>query len=81
MTQQEFCPFQVGERVKVVASLPMAREGEQGRVVALHHDLHGELFSLTVLIDHNPSGTRGITVFPHEIVSVETQDSASEVQW
>lgn len=74
MTQRETADFQVGERVKVVVNLPMARAGEHGRITALHHDTTDCLRSLTVLIDHDPATTRGITVLPREIVMLGDGD-------
>lgn len=71
MTEADARDFQVGDRVRVVADLPMARVGEEGRVTALHHDESACLRSLTVLIDHDAATTRGITVLPREIVAAQ----------
>lgn len=74
MSQPEIFAFQVGDRVKVVVDLPMARAGEQGRITAIHYDADNCPRSLTVLIDHDPATTRGITVLPREIAAMEKED-------
>ena len=74
MNQPEIHSFQVGDRVRVVADLPMARTGEQGRITAIYRDTDNSPRSLTVLIDHDSATTRGITVLPREIAAVEKED-------